>query len=348
MRSLVIIVVFFVAFIVTFCLAVKTMAMSNAATVVERVSNILSTDPLRIEYLRRQEYPGREFTIEEELEKGSNYSQFIVSYRSEGLKIYALLTVPDGTMPDQGWPAIIVNHGDIPPDTYQTTEKYVPHVRSLASRGYVVLKPDYRGHGKSEGVAINAYSVPDYTIDVLNAASSLRQFAKVDPDRIGLWGHSTGGHIVVRAMVVDKKIKAGVIWGGVVGSYENLLAKWPSYWELTHTQKPTKATGNPKSDWRSYLQNTYGNPNENPASWQEISATSYLSDIAGPIQLHHAKQDTWVPSILSEDFYNALQSNDKYAELYTYQSTDHNLIVEYDVAMRRSLAFFNTHVKNHE
>lgn len=77
--------------------------------------------PLSIEYMRQQTYPGSEITVEQTLPTGANYNQYIASYKSDGLKIYALLTVPQGTKPKNGWPVIIFNHGFIPPDEYRTT-----------------------------------------------------------------------------------------------------------------------------------------------------------------------------------------------------------------------------------
>src|SRR3989337_1520083 len=56
-------------------------------------------DPLTIASLKNGEYPGSELVIEQTLPPGSNYERFIASYRSEGLKIYGLLTVPNGVKP---------------------------------------------------------------------------------------------------------------------------------------------------------------------------------------------------------------------------------------------------------
>jgi dipeptidyl aminopeptidase/acylaminoacyl peptidase len=39
-------------------------------------------------------------------------------------------------------------------------------------------------------------------VDVLNAFSSLKTFKRVNDARIGMWGHSMGGHITLRARVV--------------------------------------------------------------------------------------------------------------------------------------------------
>ncbi len=134
----------------------------------------------------------------------------------KALKQYALLTVPQGEPPATGWPAIIFNHGYIPPEVYRTTERYVAYVDGFARNGYVVFRADYRGHGFSEGEARGAYGNPDYTIDVLNGLASVKRLDYVDPDRIGMWGHSMGGYITLRAMVTSPDIKAGVIWAGVV------------------------------------------------------------------------------------------------------------------------------------
>jgi len=122
---------------------------------------------------RQTPYPGSEITIEETLEPGANYSRYIASYQSEGLKIYALLTVPYGDTPETGWPAIVFNHGYIPPNVYRTTERYIAYVDSLASHGYIVFRIDYRGHDRSEGTATGAYGHPGYTVDVLNAVAGV-------------------------------------------------------------------------------------------------------------------------------------------------------------------------------
>ena len=161
--------------------------------------------------MRQREYPGSHVTIEEVLPMGANYARYIASYLSEGLRINALLTVPFGETPAGGWPVIIFNHGFIAPDEYRTTERYVAYVDSLARHGYIVLRSDYRGHADSEGEALGAYGQPDYVVDVLNAVAAMRLYPEADPSRIGMWGHSMGGYITLRAMVIDPELRAGVI-----------------------------------------------------------------------------------------------------------------------------------------
>src|SRR5262245_29200574 len=118
--------------------------------------------PLQIDAMRGLQYPGSDVLIEAVLDPGVNYSRYYVSYLSEGLKIYALMTVPNGQKPPTGWPVIIFNHGYIPPNVYRTTGRYIAYVDQIASSGYIVFKSDYRGHDRSEGVAKGGYTQPDY------------------------------------------------------------------------------------------------------------------------------------------------------------------------------------------
>ena len=143
--------------------------------------------------MRQQTYPGSEITIEETLEPGDNYDRYLASYLSEGNKIYALLTVPWGEKPASGWPVVIFNHGYIPPAQYRTTERYVAYVDGFARSGYIVFRSDYRGHGNSEGEAAGGYGSPAYTIDVLNAVASMRNFPDGLPNSDLKWRRTKPG-----------------------------------------------------------------------------------------------------------------------------------------------------------
>src|SRR5438105_13866972 len=133
-------------------------------------------NPLAIDAMRQRDYPGSDLMIEQTLAAGAGYQRFIASYRSDGLKIFGLLTVPNGARPARGWPVIIFNHGYIPPQQYKTTERYVAYVDGFARNGYIVFKSDYRGNGSSEGDSQTSYYSPGYTIDVLNALESMKKF----------------------------------------------------------------------------------------------------------------------------------------------------------------------------
>jgi dipeptidyl aminopeptidase/acylaminoacyl peptidase len=297
-----------------------------------------------IEVMRQDHYPGSELTLEETLEPGDNYNRAIVSYQSEGHKIFALLTVPWGQKPDGGWPIIVFNHGYIPPDEYRTTERYVDYVDGFARNNYIVFKSDYRGHGSSEGRAEGGYGSPAYTVDVLNGLAAIKTHPDADPEKIGMWGHSMGGFITLRAMVVSDEIDAGVIWGGVVASYPDLFERWRRNEGdgPTPTPDPTRVRGR----WRNSLFAIYGSVEENPAFWASISANSYLEDLSGPLQLHHAATDATVPVEFSEILYDQVQAAGLPAELYLYEGDNHNIFANFWTAMQRSIDFFDSQLKN--
>jgi dipeptidyl aminopeptidase/acylaminoacyl peptidase len=300
-------------------------------------------NPLSIEAMRQRSYPGSNIIIEQALEPGSNYNRYIASYQSDGLKIYALLTVPRGTKPENGWPVIIFNHGYIPPEIYKTTERYLAYVDAFARNGYLVFKPDYRGNGQSEGKPEGAYYSPAYAIDDLNAISSIKKFKDADANKIGVWGHSMGGNITLRDLVVDQKdIKAAVIWGGVVGSYDNLINNWQ---RRVSYQPPARELAL-RNTYRQSLITLYGTPASNPSFWNSIDPTYFVKDINSPVQLHQGLADEEVPVSFSESLFNKLKSAGKTVEYYTYPGADHNISdPSFSIAMNRSVEFFDKYLK---
>jgi dienelactone hydrolase len=302
--------------------------------------------PLSIEYMRQQTYPGSEITIEQRLEPGANYDRYIASYLSEGYKIYALLTVPQGQQPADGWPVVIFNHGYIPPEQYRTTERYVAYVDAIARKGYMVFRPDYRGHGNSAGNPVSSYGSPAYTIDVLNAIASIKRLSDADPDRIGMWGHSMGGGITLRVMVTTSDVKAGVIWAGTVASYADLFGRrWGRGAGGDNNPLPTLEPNSHRWQWVPDMLETYGTPDEDPAFYAAISPNSYLGDLSGPVQLHHGTADTSVPVEYSRILQAQIQEAGKQVELFTYKSDNHNISTNFARAMARSIRFFDTYVK---
>lgn len=301
--------------------------------------------PLAITSMRQKKYPGSDITIEEVLSDGSNYHQYRASYMSDGLKIYALLTVPIGDKPKGGWPVILFNHGYIDPSIYQTfpsSGQYASYYPYFSSAGYIVFKPDYRGNGNSQGQPEGAYYSPAYATDDLNALASIKKYKDANPNEIGVWGHSMGGNITLRDLVVNTKdIKAAVIWGGVVGSYEDLFFNWqrkvpfhPGLRELAL-----------RNNFRQQLVQKYGDPRQNPLFWQTLDPTYFLKDITAPIQLDAGGEDEEVPVLWSQNLYQKLKTSGKTVEYYEYPGDNHNISGNVTLAMQRSLDFFNRYLK---
>lgn len=296
--------------------------------------------PMTIEGMRLTPYPGSVIVVEDTLDPGVNYNRYYAYYLSEGYKIYGLLTVPFGDSPEGGWPAIVFNHGYIPPTQYRTTERYIAYVDWLARSQYIVFRIDFRGHDRSEGTARGAYGDPGYSVDVLNAVSSLQQFPLANPDKIGMWGHSMGGYLTLRAMVIDEDIKAGVIWAGVVASYPDMMARW-----RRNTPGPVPTPPTFARRWQQEWITEHGSSDENPDFWSSISSNSYVDDLSGPIQLHHGSADESVPVIFSELLRDEILAVGGEVEFYLYEGDNHNLSNYFSLAMTRTIEFFDRYLK---
>lgn len=284
--------------------------------------------PMAIANLRADSYPGGDFVIEQKLNNGTNYSQYIVSYLSEGLKIYGLLTVPLAQMPAGGWPAIIFIHGYIPPKEYSTTGNYPTYQAKLARAGFITFKPDLRGHGKSEGEAVMAHYSEKYVVDTLYAINYLKQYKDVNPERLGYWGHSNGGEIGLRILVISKDIKAASLWAGVVGSYQDMFETYNAKIDFLHN-----ATSSPL-----IIANDL--PSKNIKFWSQLDPYNYLTDISAKIELQHGTKDDSVPVELSRSLKQALEQNNKTLDYYEYLGDNHNISNNVNKAFERSIKFY--------
>lgn len=294
---------------------------------------------LTIAALRELTIEGSDILIEQTLENGANYTRYIASYISEGNKIYGLLTIPFGDVPLGGFKAVVFNHGYIPPDQYRTTERYIAYVDMLARSGLVVFKIDLRGHGDSEGEPMGSYFSPAYTIDAITALRSLQRMDIIDPEGIGMWGHSMAGNLVLRAMLVEPDIQAGVIWAGAVYSYDDFVKYAIS--DTSFVRRPDS----PGLRRSRAIFDTYGQPNTAEPFWQAVSLTHNIEYLQKPVQLHHAVDDDVVNIGYSRDLADVLLTSGKTYEFYEYDSGGHNIgSPSFDQAMSRTIAFFQQYL----
>lgn len=293
---------------------------------------------LTIPYLRTLDYSSQ-LGERQVYQQKATYTSYLTSYTSDGLTVNALLTIPKGEMPEGGWPGAVFIHGYIPPDTYQTTSKYVAYVDYLASHNLAVLKIDLRGHGDSEGQANGAYYSSDYVRDTLFAYSALANSPEVNPARIGLWGHSMAGNVVLRALAVQPQIPAAVIWAGAVYTYSD----WQKYGLADHSFRLTDLERADRADKRQALFDTYGEFSAENPFWRQVAATNYLEDIATAIEIHHAKDDSVVNIGYSQDLVPLLKQAGIQYQYFEYPSGGHNISgASFSQAMKRTVDFFQT------
>ena len=165
-------------------------------------------------------------THEGPLDDGPSFSAYLVSYPSSGLKVHAMIAAPKSAMPENGFPVVIANHGYVPdPTKYGITAEgkdsrpgdYYRSVPELyASRGFLVVIPDYRGHNSSEGYELiktqNHEAVASYADDVIALLQRLDAIEKADLSNVFMWSHSMGGAVSMRAQLATNLVKGASYW----------------------------------------------------------------------------------------------------------------------------------------
>jgi uncharacterized protein len=323
---------------------------------------------LTIPYLRQQTYASNLEDLQQ-IDQNDSYTSYLTSYQSDGLKINGLLTVPTGTPPDGGWPAIVFVHGYIPPKEYTTTSRYVDYVDYLARNGFVVFKIDLRGNGDSQGQPAGAYYSAGYVIDTLNAYAALQsahvasisatptqvseptpsvaptqtpqQIVGVNPNKIGLWGHSMAGNIVMRAWAAKPDIPAVVIWSGAGYTYTDLVK-----YKINDPSFQPSELSSPSAGLRGQLQKMYGKPDLNNHFWHDLAPVSFLTDLKGAIQVDQAQDDTVVNIGYNSDLMKLFDKTSVPHQMYEYPTGGHNIEgPSFDEAMQNTVVFYKKYLE---
>ena len=279
-----------------------------------------------ISSLRARSYGGGEIERVRVLAETPDFTRYLIRYPSDGLNIQGFMNVPKGVEPP--YRVVVVAHGYVNPDYYPLLPYTTPYADALARAGFLVVHPSYRGHtGSDDGP--NPFR-SGYTIDVLNLVALLKQQPDVRPDAIGLFGHSMGGEVTIKALVVrPQDIHAAVLYGAMgADAWENwnlINWKWAGGWFLFD---------GPFSPWRDR------------DAFALASPINYLDLVQTPVQIHHGRWDDTVPFAWSANLTDALQEHGKEVEFYAYNASHSFGVgsVAYNMLMQRSIAFFDAHL----
>jgi uncharacterized protein len=133
-----------------------------------------------------------------------------VSIPSAGLRLHGMLGVPEGLRPGERRAAFLVLHGF--GSNCESSSVLAP-TRVLSGFGYVTLRFDMRGCGKSEGEFGRVICL-EQVEDLGNALTFAAQHPAVDPGRIGAIGSSFGGAVAVYAGGTNPRLAAVISNGG--------------------------------------------------------------------------------------------------------------------------------------
>ena len=148
---------------------------------------------------------------------GDRYTRITINFKAaENERVTANLYIPLYTEPDVKLPAILALHGTardigklaIDREFSRPNREYASE---LAERGYVVIAPDYPGMGELSGHDFDNDRYESGTMKAIfnhmRCVDLLQTMKEVDPERIGVIGHSLGGHNSMFVGVFDTRLK---------------------------------------------------------------------------------------------------------------------------------------------
>jgi dipeptidyl aminopeptidase/acylaminoacyl peptidase len=319
------VVVFIVAFVLV---SQKQPKVPGAPSVVADITptvNPKAVHPLSIENLRSRQFSSPSLKVERQVTSNSQ----VVSYLSDNLKLYALMITPKGDAPVGGWPVVIVNHGHIEPNIYSVTRSYINTSNYFASQGFLVLKPDYRGHDQSGGASSGRLlSRSEYAVDALNLLAAIPSISNANPRKIFLYGHSMGGDVSLQILEVSDKITAATLWAPATTTFPEQVT------HFMNRRRPTPSeVNNFQSQYNEFVK-TF------PIS--QISAIDHLDLISAPLNLHHSTTDESVPYSWGVAINDKLKLLGKVTNFYSYSGDNHDISGHFSQALSRDASFFKS------
>jgi len=282
-----------------------------------------------IQGLRERVYPGGTIEITHAITETESFTKYLISYPSDDLTITGMMNVPKGEGP---FPVVILNHGYIPPSRFWSGADTWRAADHLAAQGYLTISPDFRGWGGSDS-GENFFRT-GLVIDVLNLVSSLPSLSQADPGRVGMWGHSMGGGVTTKAITIDPRIRAAVLYGPVSPDDADVMGRWGR-------------GGGGGSD--ESLARAYREASRDEAFLQLTSPIHYMYLVSAPVHIHQGAADRTTPPKWAEAIRDALQTAGKEVEYFSYPRQGHALEGEsWDLFMQRVTDFFGQTLKGEE
>ncbi len=318
--------------ILTLLKATSTPTITLEPTTAAPPTSTATPDPYEaytIDFLARRIYGGGELQAEDVLAVNSYYTRTLISYPSDGLKIFGFMDTPRPEKQETKGklPVVIAIHGFIEPAIYTTLDYTTRYADALARAGFLVIHPNLRGYAPSDD-GDNLFRV-GMAIDVLNLIALVKEQAgkpgaleRADPAAIGIWGHSMGGGITTRVITISPDVRAAVLYDAMSGDDRKNYQRIFNYFS-----NGTRG------------QEELNTPDE---AFLRISPIYYLDRVQAAVSIHHGESDVDVPLAWSLDLCERLRALGKSVECFTYKGEPHTFHGDGDqLFIQRTIEFFS-------
>jgi dipeptidyl aminopeptidase/acylaminoacyl peptidase len=251
----------------------------------------------------------------------------------DGLEIPAYLTLPAGREA-KGLPLVAWIHGGPQQRDYWSFD---PETQFLASRGYAVLQPNFRGStgfGRKHMTAGYRQWGQAMQDDITDGIRHLVEQGIVDPKRVCIGGASYGGYATLMGLVKDPAVYR---CGLAIVAVSDLIWMHDLAYSDFQSAKPDAAD--------SFLSLTMGDAKADRAMLEAVSPRRHAAKVQAPVFFAHGADDRRVPIRHAEGMRDGLKAAGKTYEWLTFSGEGHGIQkpehrLEY---FRRMEAFLRQH-----
>jgi dipeptidyl aminopeptidase/acylaminoacyl peptidase len=185
----------------------------------------------------------------------------------------------------------------------------------LATRGYAVLEPEFRG-AKGMGAKLFTAGWKQWGLkmqdDVADATRDAISKGYADPQRICIAGASYGGYATLMGLVKDPDLyKCGIEWVGVTDVNLMYNGSWNYKSDMT-------------DEWKQYgMPELIGDQVKDAAQLKATSPIENASKITQPLLMGYGGVDVRVPMYHGKQFYDAVTRTNKDVEWIEYPDEGH-------------------------
>ncbi len=227
---------------------------------------------------------------------------------ADGRKIPAFLTLPNGREA-KNLPLVVLPHGG---PQAMDEPGFDWWAQALASRGYAVLQPQFRG---SYGLGWELYTAGFgewgrlMQTDLSDGVRALARDGMVDPKKVCIVGASYGGYAALAGATLDPGVYRCAVSVSGLSDLRKMFGGVNAV--------PDLASG------LRYEDRYMGVKSPNDPALDQISPAKHVDKVSIPILLIHGKDDTVVPIEQSRIMADALKGAGKPVEFITLPSEDH-------------------------
>jgi dipeptidyl aminopeptidase/acylaminoacyl peptidase len=232
----------------------------------------------------------------------------------DGLSIPVYVTMPPGKASGP-LPTVVFVHGG--PYVRGGYWEWEAEAQFLASRGYLVLQPEFRGStgfGYKHFIAGRRQWGLAMQDDLADVAKWAIAKGLADPKRVGIAGASYGGYATLMGLINDPGVfRCGVEWVGVT----DISLMFTSAW--------SDASNDQLQYGMRYL---VGDPDKDADALKKVSPVAQAQRLTQPILLAYGGRDARVPGVHLTAFRDALGKTNKNVEWVFYADEGHGWFYE--------------------